>query len=221
MIPPATMPATSMEKRARTSVPIHSLLARRWSARAFTDQSLDTDQILSLLEAARWSASSRNEQPWHFIVARRGMDPDFERLLSALTDANREWAARVPLLVLAVARTVFRSNGKPNRHAFYDVGQAVANLTTQATSLGLTVHQMGGFRTDEVQCTFAIPEEYDPLVILAVGYRNHPESLPDHLRERELVTRQRLELPSLVHSETWGQTSTLFEDHRHGKKSAG
>jgi len=212
---PAALSPPLPEKRARTSAPIHSLLARRWSARAFTDQSLDTDQILGLLEAARWSASSRNEQPWRFIVARRGIDPDFERLLATLSDTNREWAARASLLVLAVARIVFRSNGKPNRHAHYDVGQAVANLTIQATALGLTVHQMGGFQTDEVRQQFAIPEQYDPLVILAIGYRGHPESLPKHLHEREISIRQRLELPSLVHSGTWGTPSSLIKDHLH------
>ncbi len=200
-----------IDKRPQTAAPIHSLLARRWSARAFADKTVDVDQILSLLEAARWSASSRNEQPWHFVVARKGIDADYARLLGTLAESNSIWAERAPLLILAVAHTTFRSNGKPNRHALYDVGQAVANLSTQATALGLTVHQMGGFRVDDIRELFAVPEEHDPLVILAVGYRDHPDSLPAHLQERERGARKRMELHSFVHSGTWNHPATLLD----------
>ncbi|MBM4170009.1 MAG: nitroreductase [Ignavibacteria bacterium] len=202
-----------LDKPPKTAAPIHSLLARRWSARAFADAPVEIEQIISLLEAARWSASSRNEQPWHFVVARKGIDSDFDRLLGSLSDSNRIWAQRAPLLILAVARTTFRSNGKPNRHAQYDVGQAVANLTTQATAIGLTVHQMGGFEGDTVRNLFAIPNEYDPLAVLAIGFRDHPDSLPTDLRDRELQTRQRLDLSSFVHSGTWNNPSALLHDH--------
>ncbi len=122
-----------------------------------------------LLEAARLAPSSYNEQPWRFIVVPREDSEAFNRFLDVLMPKNREWANTASVLILATVKTNFTHNGAPNRHAWYDVGQAVASMTLQATDLGLSVHQMGGFDRELARVAFHIPEGYEPAVAVAIG----------------------------------------------------
>lgn len=156
---------------------VHELIRRRWSPRAFADRSVASDVLRQVLAAARWAPSAYNEQPWHFIVARRE-DPDaFAQLLSCLKEGNRRWAQQAPILMLVLAHRNFSHNGAPNPHAWYDTGQAVAYLTLQATALGLYVHQMAGILPDEARRRYAVPEDYDVVVALALGYLGEPACL--------------------------------------------
>ena len=138
-----------MERLRDAAHPIHDLLRRRWSPRAFADRPVEREKLQSVLEAARWAPSSNNEQPWHYLVATREEPEEFARLLACLVEKNQSWAKHAPVLMLSVASTVFTRNGKPNRHALHDTGQAVAGLTVQATALGLYVHQMAGLSVEE------------------------------------------------------------------------
>ena len=106
--------------------PIHELLQRRFSPRAFEDRSVPKEAIHSLLEAARWAASSFNEQPWRFIVATQDDPADFEKLLRCLVPGNQDWAKSAPVLMLSATKLTFTRNDKPNRHAYHDVGLAVS-----------------------------------------------------------------------------------------------
>jgi nitroreductase len=198
-----------MDKRAETTYPIHELLQQRWSPRAFSPRPVEDDALRSLFEAARWAPSSSNEQPWSFLVTRRDETADFERLLRCLSEGNRRWASAAPVLVLAVARLFFESDGRTNRHALYDVGQAVASLAIQATALGLSLHQMAGFDVARAREELSVPEGHEPVTVIAVGYRGDPESLPDRLRERELARRSRKALATFVFSGSWGRPSAL------------
>ncbi|HZC68989.1 MAG TPA: nitroreductase family protein [Nitrospirales bacterium] len=198
-----------MEKPAETQYPIHDLLKRRWSPRAFSDRLVEPATMRSLLEAARWAPSSSNEQPWSFIVATKQDPAEYARLLSCLVEGNIQWAQHAPVLMVSVAKLSFEENGKPNRHAFYDVGQAVANLIVQATALGLVVHQMAGFHPDKVRELFGVPEQYEPVAAIALGYPGDPQSLPERLRNRELAPRERKPLTEFVFSGRWGQTSPI------------
>lgn len=194
-----------MDHSAPADHAIHELLRNRWSARAFSTREVSRETLLSLLEAARWAPSSSNEQPWRFIVAVRGDGDAFERLLSTLVDANQVWAKNVPVLVLTIAERAFARNGKPNRHAFHDVGQAVAHLSVEATSLGLAVHQMGGFNVDKAREAFAIPETAEPVAVAAIGYPGDPSTLPtDELRNREVAPRVRRPLSQTVFDGRYG-----------------
>ncbi len=198
-----------MEKPAETQYPIHDLLRRRWSPRAFSDRRVDPAIMRSLLEAARWAPSSYNEQPWSFIVATKDDPVEFGRLLSCLVEGNIQWAQRAPVLMVSVARLSFEDDGKPNRHAFHDVGLAVANLIVQATALGLVVHQMAGIFPDKIRELYGIPEGYEAVAGIALGYPGDPQSLPEGLRKRELAPRERKPLTEFVFSGSWGQTSPL------------
>jgi len=170
---------------------------------------VEPDTLRSLLEAARWAPSSYNEQPWSFIVATKQDPAEHARLVSCLVEGNIEWAQHSPVLMVSVARLSFEENGKPNRHAFHDVGQAVANLIVQATALGLVVHQMAGIHPEKIRELYNLPEGYEPVAGIALGYPGDPESLPERLRQRELAPRERKPLTEFVYTGRWDRTSPL------------
>lgn len=212
----------TVEKLAETRYPIHDLVRRRWSPRAFADTRVEREKLLSLFEAARWAPSSFNEQPWSFIVATRETPEEFGRLLDCLVEGNRIWARSAPVLMLSVARLGFADDGRPNRHAFHDVGLAVGNLVTQATALGLVVHQMAGFDVEKARSALRIPSGFEPVAAIAVGYQGDPGSLPERLCERERAPRNRKDLADFVHSARWGEPSPLLgraQEPSHGMRA--
>ncbi len=199
-------------KAAPTDYPILDLLSRRWSPRAFAERPIEREKLLSLLEAARWSASSSNMQPWHFIVATRAGQPKvFQRLLDCLMAGNQTWAQHAPVLILSVANLEGRK-GRENMYALHDVGLAVQNLVVQATALGLYTHQMAGFDQDAARQAFNMPPGHQPVTVTAVGYLGDPDALPDPLRERELAPRERRPLSDYVYGGSWGEPSPLLAD---------
>ncbi len=207
------MEAIPTPKRlADTEHPIHDLLRRRWSPRAFAARPVEAEKLRSLLEAARWAPSSFNEQPWSFIVATKDDLPAYERLLSCLVEGNAQWARNAPALMLSVAKLQFDRDGKPNRHAFHDVGLAVENLVIQATSMGLFAHQMAGFDAQKARELFNIPQGYEPCAAMALGYAGSADSLPERLQALEQAPRRRKPLREFVFRDHWGQTSPLVAD---------
>ncbi len=199
------------EKPAPTQYPVHELIRNRWSPRAYSDRPVEKDQLLSLLEAARWAPSSYNHQPWRFIVATKDDITEYNRLLSTLVEFNQGWAKNAPVLILAVAKLHF-DDGKLNRHAFHDIGLALENLIIQATSLGLSTHQIAGFQADLARKEYGIPNEYEPATVITVGYAGDPQSLPDGLRERELAPRVRKTLKEIVFTEKWENVLPILTD---------
>src|SRR3954447_22012816 len=160
----------STPKTADTSVPVHPLLAQRWSPRGFdTAHVLDDAAVTALLEAARWAPSANNTQPWRFLIAHRG-DEAFDRLRDLLAAGNRGWAPAASALVLVAAQTVDAA-GLPRPWALYDPGQAVAALTVQAEADGLHTHQMGGFDAPAARREFGLDGSLEPVVGIAVGRR--------------------------------------------------
>jgi nitroreductase len=194
-----------MEKLATSQFPIHEVLQRRWSPLAFSSQPIEPEKLSSLLEAARWAASSYNEQPWSFIVATQDNGEAFDRLLNCLAEGNQVWAKQASVLMISVAKLNFEKNGTENRHAFHDVGAASASLAIQATALGLFIHQMAGFDVDKAKELYSIPEGYDPVAAIALGYPGDAETLSDQYRDREFSPRERKPLNAFVFTEKWGQ----------------
>jgi nitroreductase len=186
-----------MTRSALTSAPLHPLLSERWSPRGFdASHRLPERQLTALLEAARWSPSANNAQPWRFVVAERG-DAAFERLVRTLSGNNRRWAGRASALLLVLAETVDET-GAPRAYGLYDTGQAVAHLVTQAESEGLSTHQMGGFDRAAAVDAFGIDPRLTPVVVIAVGLRQDEHGLPDDLAEREGAPRRRRPLSELI-----------------------
>ena len=195
------------DKKATTSQPILDAIANRWSPRAFADTPVSTEQLQQLMEAARWSASAFNAQPWRFIVATQEKKAEYEKILACLGEFNQAWAKRAPVLMIAVAETRFSHNDKPNRHGGYDTGQAVASLSIQATELGLVLHQMAGFSADAARETFNIPDDYDPMAASALGYRGNADQLSEPMQEKEVAPRTRKPFSEFVFSGTWGEAT--------------
>jgi nitroreductase len=200
-----------MHKPAPADHPIHELLRTRWSPRAFSDKFVSPEVLRSLFEAARWAPSSSNEQPWTFIVGTKDDPENFSRVLSTLVEFNQHWAKHAPVLGLAVSRLEFAQSGKPNRNAFYDTGAAMANLTLEATSQGLFVHQMGGFDHLKAVDVFGIPKGWEPIAAFAVGYPGDPQSLPEGYREREHTPRARKPLCEFVVTGRWGNPAPFLK----------
>ncbi|MBK1785045.1 nitroreductase family protein [Prauserella cavernicola] len=190
------------DKEAETSVPVHDLIATRWSPRALDDMAdVTRDQLRALLEAARWAPSFGNTQPTRFLVGRRG-DPGFDRILGTLTTRNQSWAHRAGALLVVLALTHNEKGDMP--YAEYGAGLAAENLVLQAVAEGLVAHQMAGFDAEAVSREFGLPSEVRPLVAVAVGQLGDPEVLGDERSiDRETAPRERVALDEFALSD-WG-----------------
>jgi len=197
------------EKKALTNYPIHQFLAERWSPYAFQERSVTFADLCSLFEAARWAASSYNEQPWSYIIATKENPEHFQQLLSCLVEGNQIWAKNAPVLALGITSLRFTRNNQDNRAAIHDLGLASANLVLEATARGICVHQMIGILPDKARDIFNIPDGYEAWTGMAIGYQGDPMTLPDALKERDLKPRQRKPLEQFVFSGKWGNPSPL------------
>ncbi len=192
-------------KPAITRVKIHDLIQARWSPRAFdVNKPISHEDLLALLEAARWAASCFNDQPWRFVVCDKNTDADsWQQALSTLAERNQLWAKNAPVLMLSVAMANFNHNDKPNRWAMYDTGAACANLSIQATALGLIVHQMGGFDAEKARVVFHLPHDCTPMAMMAVGYQADIEILDEDFKATELAERSRAALYERFYAGKW------------------
>ena len=196
-------------KTAATHYPIQQILAERWSPYGFADRPVAATDLRSLFEAARWAASSYNEQPWSYLVATKDNLPEFDRLLSCLVEANQAWAKAAPVLALGIVNLRFARNNKENRAAVHDLGLADGNLLVEATARGLSVHQMIGILPDKAREVYDLPEPFEAWTAIAIGYKADPAALPAALKERDLAPRQRKPLNEFVFAGKWGQPALL------------
>ena len=198
-----------MNNEAKTSFPINELARNRWSPRAFLDKPVEKEKLISMFEAARWSPSGGNEQPWRFIVG-VNQDETWKKIFSTLNEGNQEWNEHVPVLILSIGNKISSWDGNISPVYKYDTGQSVAHLSLEAMNQGLFVHQMGGFSAGKAMEIFNIPETHEPLTVIAAGYIGNPESLPEKLKQRELLDRKRKELSEIVFSGEFGQKAMII-----------
>jgi len=199
------MTTNNASKLAITATPVDESIAKRWSPRAFDPTKvLEKNQVLGLLEAARWAPSCFGEEPWRFIVCDRNVDTAaWEKLLSCLAEKNQLWARNAPLLMLATSVPTFTHNGKHNRWSQYDLGAASENVCLQAASMGLQAHQMGGFDGDKARAAFGIPADIDIMAALAVGYVGAIAELHEDFRESEEGVRARKPVGECFYAGQW------------------
>ena len=185
-----------MSKLPDTSAPINELIRDRWSPRSFdvTHEISDQD-LLSILEAARWAPSAMNAQPWRFSVAKRGTELH-AKVAEGLGGFNKAWAPNASVLI--VVSVLKDEEGNSSTKHFYDAGLSVALMTLQAQALGLHSHQMAGISPAKIAESLDIPSEFEVALVVAIGKRDEPEKLEDAARERELAPRTRLELSEIV-----------------------
>ena len=195
-----------MNKPAITQVAINDTIAKRWSGRAYdADQDLSPEQIKALLEAARWAPSCFGDQPWRFIVWQKSTNLDaWQSAFDCLSEGNQGWVINAPVLMLLCANSVFNHNQQPNRWSQYDCGAAAENLCLQATSMGLSAHQLGGFNVDLARKTFQVPEQFSLMAMISVGYPSDLSKLSAEALAREQAARSRRPLSELFYANTWG-----------------
>lgn len=180
-----------MTKIANTQYPVIELIRKRWSNRAFTEQAIATDDLNTLFEAASWSPSANNEQPWVYYFAQKSNKERFDALIACLAPANQLWAKNADVVIAAIARKTFANNGSTNAWAKYDVGAANHALLLQAQSMDIFGHTMAGFDPAKTIETLQLTEDQEPVTFLALGYLGDADSLEEPLKTRELAPRQR------------------------------
>ncbi len=198
-----------LQKPAQSARDLHPLIRDRWSPRAFdASKPVSQDTLISVLEAARWAASSNNVQPWRFIVAASADAEGHAKVLAGFNERNQRWAKNAPVLIIALYRTV-NDQGAPNGVSAYDLGAAVAQAVLQAGALGLVVHQAGGIEKDKIRASFNIPGDTEVAVAFGLGYQADESVLPDDLREREHAPRVRKDMSEIVFAGSYGTPAKL------------
>jgi len=200
-------------KKANPRYPIHHLLKKRWSPRAFNSEPVETEKLQRIFEAARWSPSASNEQPWAFIVGING-DETYEKIFSTMDAFNQLWVKTSPVLAISAGRTISLKNGMPAEWFKYDVGQAVAHLTFQATHEGLYVHQMAGFDREKAHQLLEVPDKYEVITAFTIGYPGDYKVLHQNLQASEIARRERLHTDDFVFSGTFGQAADWIKPEK-------
>jgi nitroreductase len=190
-----------VKKAAQTQVPIHPDIAARWSPRMFDpDAVLDDEQLIAVLEAARWAATWGHRQPVRFIVGRRG-DETFTKITGLLKRGNTYAHAAGALIMVCIDEG---EDDRTARYAAVDAGAAIAQLTIEAVSRGLVAHPMAGFNADGAAEEFGIPEGVRAVAVVAVGSLGDYANAPQAIVERDAQGRQRLPLDAVAFAGRWG-----------------
>jgi len=204
---PHTIEDIEKLKHAPAVPGVIEVILERWSPRAFANKPVSKHDLRMIFEAARWAASSYNEQPWRFLVGHKG-DATYQKIFDSLVEFNQSWASSAPVLILSAASKTFAHNGAPNKYAVHDTGAATAYLSLQATALGLHTHSMAGFDQDKARAAFGIPDTFHIGAVTALGYLGDVDNLPEGLIDRELAKRERKPLSEIVLS-GWEKAAEL------------
>ena len=193
-------------KYADTVPAVHQLFRERWSPRSFEPRNISDSDLQAILEAGRWAASSYNEQPWRFLVAKRSDEQAFAKFLSILAPFNQAWAKNASVLLFTFGKKHFTHNQNENRHALHDAGAAAAYMTLEATALGLEGHGMAAFDADRAIKELGVPDDYEAGAAFAFGYADAPEKLEMEAKyvDMEKDKRQRKPLQEIAFNGTWG-----------------
>lgn len=184
-------------KKASTRYPVLDIIRNRWSARSFSDQEISEETMRTLIEAASWSFSANNEQPWRYAVAYRGT-PLFDQFFELLSGGNKPWCKNAGALVLSLGKKTYTSNSQPNTAMLHDVGSANMLLTLQANAMGIYTHVLGGFDVAKCAESFHFGDDHVPVYMIALGYLDEFEKLEEPYRTREISPRIRKNVDEII-----------------------
>lgn len=199
-----------MGKPRKIEASVLPAIRDRWSTRAFCSDRIPSEMLHRIFEAARWSPSAFNLQPWRFIIGEHG-DTAHNNILSSLAESNRIWASKAGLLVLAISDSMNDKDQSINFHHAYDCGQSVAQLTIQAIHEGLCVHSMGGFDREECRKLFSIPDRYITQTVIAIGFPGDSSGLPQRMQEEELRESLRIDRRNILFKDKFGTKTDTFK----------
>jgi nitroreductase len=168
--------------------PILPQFTERWSPRAFADKPVTEEQVLTVLEAARWAPSASNLQPWRFFYGVKGQ-PEFDTLLSLLVPFNEGWAKNAGALIFITSVKTFDGERQNITNSF-DAGSAFMSLSLQAHALGLVAHGMAGIEYDKAPIVLELPENLKVEAAVAIGYQGDVSTLADFLQPREAPSQR-------------------------------
>jgi nitroreductase len=183
---------------------INPIILSRWSPRAYSGEGISDEELMQLLEAARWAPSSSNTQPWRFIFAKREDESEFNTILSLLTGSNSQWNTNAAVLILIISKNYDSERQRELKHNLFDAGSAFENLALQATYMGLASHPMAGFDSEKAKELLSIPEGFTPAIMVSIGKIAARETLDEDLRQRE-IPNQRKPLQDLMMKGTFNQ----------------
>lgn len=191
-----------LENIADTKNEIFALLKQRYSPRTFMDDEIHEEHIRQLFEAARWSASSNNLQPWRFIYGIKGTD-GYDTIYDCLSDFNKTWVNNAPLLMLTAYKEK-KDNGDENFHALHDLGLCLGNMTVQAQYMGIGMHHMAGVDWKKAEKVFELPDDFHVSTAIALGYYGGDlDKLSDDLQKQETQQRERIPIEQFAFEGKW------------------
>ncbi|HEY4789617.1 MAG TPA: nitroreductase family protein, partial [Bacteroidales bacterium] len=172
----------------------------RRSVLAFSLKPIEPEKLTAIFDAAHLAPSSGNNQPWRFIYATRDNPEEFKLLFNCLAESNQRWVKNAYGLILTIAEMIstYKDKSYPNKYAWHDTGMATALLMIQAQALGLNTHPMGGFDAEKAKADLHIPEPFQPVAMVAIGYHGNVQDLPEDLMKRETSPRNRKSLEAFV-----------------------
>jgi len=191
----------------KSDYPINPVFLERWSARSFTGVPMPEEDLMTMFEAARWSQSAMNLQPWRFTYTLR-TEPDWQKYVDLLVEGNQPWCQNASAMVFVFSKLLTDptdgSERRPIRTHSLDTGAAMQSFTLQAAMLGYIAHPMAGILADKILAEFGVSaEEYKVEAGIAVGKLAPAEMLPERFRGRE-VQSQRKPLADIVFKGRFG-----------------
>jgi nitroreductase len=177
-------------KTASTKHSVNELIKKRWSARAFSERAIEREHLNVLLEAASWSASSMNLQPWQYWFAEKSNAASFQKFYDCLMPGNQIWCKNAAVILLCLAEKDM-PNGQPNRYALHDAGAANTTLLLQAADLDIYGHMLGGYDHAKALELLNIPDHLEPVCFIALGYLGDVDQLEEPFKTRETAPRSR------------------------------
>jgi nitroreductase len=184
---------------------VSELFLNRWSSRAFSDEPITNDQLMTLFEAARWTPSAYNEQPWRFIYTRKG-SALWEKLLDVMVPFNQDWARNATVFAVLISKNFFSASGKHSNSHSFDAGAACMSLALQGSISGLAVHAIAGFDYEKANEVLNLPPEFKIELIIALGKPGDKKMLPAELQAREVFT-DRKPLSEIVFEDAYPRTT--------------